>query len=121
MGAKFKHMKPPTDEEEAQIQKQIASDPDSPEATDEQIARAKPFAEASCREHQTVPRSAAYRISERGRYPAYRSKYGRAVQGRRTGLARQDGGNTGQSGIISRKPIAERSTGAGCPVMLLEV
>lgn len=46
MGAKFKHMKPLTDEEEAQIQKQIASDPDAPEATDEQIARAKPFAEA---------------------------------------------------------------------------
>jgi uncharacterized protein (DUF4415 family) len=46
MGGKFKHAKPLTDEEEAQIQKQIASDPDAPEATDEQIARAKPFAEA---------------------------------------------------------------------------
>lgn len=46
MGGKFKHVRPLTDEEEAQIQKQIASDPDAPEATDEQIARAKPFAEA---------------------------------------------------------------------------
>jgi hypothetical protein len=31
--------------EEARIQKMIASDPDAPEATDEQLARAKPFAE----------------------------------------------------------------------------
>lgn len=30
---------------EEQIQRMIASDPDAPEATDEQIARAKPFAE----------------------------------------------------------------------------
>lgn len=34
-----------TDQEEAEIQKGIASDPDSPELTDEQIAKAKPFAE----------------------------------------------------------------------------
>jgi uncharacterized protein (DUF4415 family) len=32
--------------EEARIQAMIASDPDAPEATDEQIAQAKPFAEA---------------------------------------------------------------------------
>lgn len=35
-----------SDAEEARIQKLIASDPDSPELTDAQIAAAKPFAEA---------------------------------------------------------------------------
>lgn len=35
-----------SDAEEARIQKMIASDPDSPELTDDQIAKAKPFAEA---------------------------------------------------------------------------
>lgn len=35
-----------TDAEEAEIQKMIASDPDAPEITDEEIATAKPFAEA---------------------------------------------------------------------------
>lgn len=35
-----------TDEEEARIQAQIAADPDSPEATDEELAQARPFAEA---------------------------------------------------------------------------
>lgn len=37
---------PISDEEEARIQALIASDPDAPEATDEQLARARPFAEA---------------------------------------------------------------------------
>ena len=37
---------PISDEEEARIQALIAGDPDAPEATDEQLARAKPFAEA---------------------------------------------------------------------------
>lgn len=41
-----KKHKPISDAEEARIQKMIASDPDAPEATDEQIAEAKPFAEA---------------------------------------------------------------------------
>lgn len=35
-----------SDAEEARIQRLIASDPDAPEATDEQLAQAKPFAEA---------------------------------------------------------------------------
>ncbi len=35
-----------SDTEEARIQEMIASDPDAPEATDEQLAQAKPFAEA---------------------------------------------------------------------------
>ena len=39
-------IKPLTAAEEAKVQRQIASDPDAPEATDEQLAQAKPFAEA---------------------------------------------------------------------------
>ncbi|MBP1885112.1 BrnA antitoxin family protein [Sinorhizobium mexicanum] len=35
-----------SDKEEADIQRKIASDPDAPEATDEQLRQAKPFAEA---------------------------------------------------------------------------
>ena len=34
-----------TDEEEAEIQREIADDPDAPEATDEELAQARPFAE----------------------------------------------------------------------------
>ena len=45
MTSRFKHIKPLTDEEEAQIQKQIASDPDAPELTDEQLRQGRPFAE----------------------------------------------------------------------------
>ncbi|MCP4066596.1 MAG: BrnA antitoxin family protein [Gammaproteobacteria bacterium] len=41
-----KKHKPISDAEEARIQKMIASDPDAPEATDEQISEAKPFTEA---------------------------------------------------------------------------
>ena len=37
---------PTSDAEEARIQKMIASDPDAPEVTDDQIAKAKPFSEA---------------------------------------------------------------------------
>ena len=35
-----------SDEEEARIQKMIASDPDNPEWTDDDFAKAKPFSEA---------------------------------------------------------------------------
>lgn len=41
-----KHITPLTDEEEAVIQRGIATDADNPELTDEQMAQAKPFAEA---------------------------------------------------------------------------
>lgn len=37
---------PISDAEEARIQKMIASDPDAPEATDEQMAEARPFTKA---------------------------------------------------------------------------
>jgi uncharacterized protein (DUF4415 family) len=46
MTAKHAKLLPLSDEEEARIQKLIASDPDAPEATDEQLAKARPFAEA---------------------------------------------------------------------------
>jgi len=35
-----------TDDEEEEIQRQIATDPEDAEATDEQLAQARPFAEA---------------------------------------------------------------------------
>ena len=46
MTSQFSKIPPLTDEEEAQIQRQIASDPDNPELTDAQLAQGKPFAEA---------------------------------------------------------------------------
>jgi uncharacterized protein (DUF4415 family) len=42
---KFSSKRPLTDEEEAEIQRMIASDPDNPELTDEQIAGLRPFDE----------------------------------------------------------------------------
>jgi uncharacterized protein (DUF4415 family) len=42
---KFSTRRPLTDQEEAEIQRMIASDPDNPELTDDQIARLRPFAE----------------------------------------------------------------------------
>ena len=46
MTIKYSNQRPLTDEEEAEIQKLIANDPDAPEATDDQIRQAKPFMEA---------------------------------------------------------------------------
>ncbi|MCL6706371.1 BrnA antitoxin family protein [Pseudomonas sp. R2.Fl] len=45
MGVKFSSKRPLTDEEEAEIQRMIASDPENPEATEEQLAQARPFRE----------------------------------------------------------------------------
>jgi uncharacterized protein (DUF4415 family) len=42
---KFSARRPLTDDAEAEIQRMIASDPDNPELTDEQIAELRPFAE----------------------------------------------------------------------------
>ncbi len=50
---------------EAEIQQRIASDPDAPEATDEQLAQARPFAEA-------FPELAA--SIRRGRGPGVKAK-----------------------------------------------
>ncbi|MGH6735704.1 MAG: BrnA antitoxin family protein [Methyloceanibacter sp.] len=41
-----RRFRPLTDAEEAEIQRMIAADPDDSEATDEELAQAKPFAEA---------------------------------------------------------------------------
>ena len=43
---KFSSKRPLTDDEEAEIQRMIASDPHNTEATDEQIRQAQPFREA---------------------------------------------------------------------------
>ncbi len=45
MTDKFSSKRPLTDAEEAEIQRQIAADPDDCDVTDEQIAQARPFAE----------------------------------------------------------------------------
>ena len=42
---KFSAKRPLTDDEESEIQRMIASDPDNPELADDQIARLRPFAE----------------------------------------------------------------------------
>lgn len=44
MTAKFASGRPLTEAEEAEIQSMIASDPDAPEASEAQIAQARPFA-----------------------------------------------------------------------------
>jgi len=46
-----------SDAEEARIQKMIASDPDSPELTDADMASAKPFAEALPKIAETMRRN----------------------------------------------------------------
>ncbi|WP_207779323.1 hypothetical protein [Zavarzinia aquatilis] len=46
MREKFSSKHPLGDAEEAEIQKMIASDPDAPELTDEQLKQGKPFREA---------------------------------------------------------------------------
>ena len=46
MPRKFSSKRSLTDAEQAEIQRMIASDPDNPELTDEQMAEARPFAEA---------------------------------------------------------------------------
>lgn len=45
MAIKFSSKRPLTAKEEAEIQKMIASDPDNPELTDEQLASMRPFKE----------------------------------------------------------------------------
>ncbi|MBY3616627.1 hypothetical protein HJA81_25625 [Rhizobium bangladeshense] len=57
--------RPLTDEEEADIQRLIASDPDNPELTDGQIASARPFREVFPDLAASIDREIAKR--ERGR------------------------------------------------------
>ena len=65
MGTKFKNLHPLTDAEEAEIQAQIAADPDDFEATDEQLAAARPFREVLPDLAKSIDRE----IARRGRPP----------------------------------------------------
>ena len=57
MTVKFSSKRPLTDEEEAEIQKMIASDPDNPELTDEQISQGRPFKEVFPDLYESIQRS----------------------------------------------------------------
>lgn len=63
MNNRFKHVPPITDEEEAEIQRMIASDPDNPELTDEQLANMRPFREV----FPDLARSIDREVARRGR------------------------------------------------------
>ncbi|CUX35942.1 MULTISPECIES: BrnA antitoxin family protein [Agrobacterium] len=63
MPVEFSSKRPLTDKEEAEIQKMIASDPEAPEATDEDIAQAKPFPEVFPDLSKSIDRE----IARRGR------------------------------------------------------
>ncbi|MDW5314848.1 BrnA antitoxin family protein [Rhizobium sp. PL01] len=53
-----------TDEQEAEIQRKIASDPDGPEATDEELSLARPFAEVFPELMESIRRSRGRPIVE---------------------------------------------------------
>jgi uncharacterized protein (DUF4415 family) len=55
--SKFDKRRPLTDAEEAEIQAMIASDPDNPELTSEQIANERPFAEVFPALAESIKRS----------------------------------------------------------------
>lgn len=57
MTVKFSSKRPLTDEEEAEIQRMIASDPDNPELTDEELAQMKPFKEALPELYESIQRA----------------------------------------------------------------
>lgn len=64
---KIKHL---TEAEEVESQRQIASDPDNPELTDEQLASAKPFREV----FPDLVKSMEREIAKRGRPPLDQTK-----------------------------------------------
>ncbi len=70
MSNPFKHIPPISDEEEAEIQRKIASDPDNPELTDEQLANMRPFREV----FPHLARSIDREIARRGRPKVERPK-----------------------------------------------
>lgn len=55
---------PLTDKQEAEIQTKIASDPDNPEARDEELSRARPFAEVFPELAESIRRSRGRPIVE---------------------------------------------------------
>jgi uncharacterized protein (DUF4415 family) len=64
---RFSSLRPLTEAEEAEIQREIADDPDAPEATDEELAQARPFAEV-------FPELSAKIRAARGRPPVEHPK-----------------------------------------------
>jgi uncharacterized protein (DUF4415 family) len=62
-----KSLWPISEAEEAEIQARIASDPDAPEATDEELAEARPFAEVFPELAESIRRSQAERDAPRER------------------------------------------------------
>lgn len=57
MNVSRKIIPPLSDEDERRIQRQIAADPDAPEATDEDLSRAKPFDEVFPQFAQAIRRA----------------------------------------------------------------
>ena len=106
---KFSAKRPLTDDEEAEIQRMIASDPDNPELTDEQIAGLRPFAEVlpalaeSARRGPGRPKldktlePVTLRLDPSGRGAFPRS-------GRR--LAQTHGAGVGESGVLNQRRIS---------------
>lgn len=70
MTSKFASGRPLTAEEENEIQQMIASDPDAPELTDEQLSNGKSFAEA----FPQLAASARRELAKRGRPKADETK-----------------------------------------------
>lgn len=70
MTKKFASNRPLTDEEEDEIQRMIAADPDNPELTDEQLANMKPFREVFPELAEAIEQE----IARRGRPPLERPK-----------------------------------------------
>ncbi|QCM12368.1 BrnA antitoxin family protein [Agrobacterium tumefaciens] len=70
MPVKFSSKRSLTDKEEAEIQQMIASDPDAPEATEEEMAQAKPFREV----FPDLAKSIDREIARRGRPKAETQK-----------------------------------------------
>ena len=87
-----KKHKPISDAEEARIQKMIASDPDAPEATDEQISEAKPFTEAfpalADKMRKNVGGAATICEPEGAGFDPTRSRSSHKAQGNRPWLAK---------------------------------
>lgn len=54
---KFSSKRPLTDEEEAEIQRMIASDPDNPELTEKQLSQMRPFKEVFPDLYESILRS----------------------------------------------------------------
>ncbi|QCI97418.1 BrnA antitoxin family protein [Agrobacterium larrymoorei] len=70
MPVRFSSKRPLSDAEEAEVQRMITSDPDAPEATDEELAYAKPFRDA----FPDLAKSIDQEITRRGRPKAENTK-----------------------------------------------